>query len=72
MIWSIIPEELIFASQPEQEAARITDYQGRKVLLRQGRVDGLLSTEPLDFLDRRFQPGAALDIESGFSKDRSS
>ena len=62
MIWSIIPEELIFAAEPEQDRERIADLQGRKVRLRQGRVVGLLSTDPLDYLDRRFQPGAALDL----------
>lgn len=59
MIWSIIPEELIFAVEPQGEAGQSVDYQGRRLYLRQGRIEGLLSTEPLDYLDRRFRPGAA-------------
>ena len=58
MIWSIIPEELIFAAEPKVEAGRSVDYQGRRLYLRQGRIEGLLSTEPLDYLDDRFRPGA--------------
>ena len=61
MIWSIIPEELIFTAEPREDRGRIIDYQGRKVRLRQGRIDLLLSSDPLDFLDRRFFPGAAVD-----------
>ena len=57
MIWSIIPEELIFAAEPQHEAGRSVDYQGRRLYLRRGRIEGLLSTEPLDYLDRRFRPG---------------
>ena len=57
MIWSIIPEELIFAAGPQHEAGRSVVHQGRRLYLRQGRIEGLLSTEPLDYLDRRFRPG---------------
>ena len=58
MIWSIIPEELIFAAEPRREIGRSVDYQGRRLYLRRGRIEGLLSTEPPDYLDRRFRPGA--------------
>ena len=57
MIWRIIPEELIFAAEPQHEAGRSVVHQGRRLYLRQGRIEGLLSTEPLDYLDRRFRPG---------------
>ena len=58
MIWSIIPEELIFAAEPQHEAGRSVVHLGRRLYLRHGRIEGLLSTEPLDYLDRRFRPGA--------------
>ena len=61
MIWSIIPEELIFAAESSAERSRIVEYWGRKVRLRQGRIDRLLSSDPRDFLDRRFSPGTAVD-----------
>ena len=61
MIWSIIPEELVFAAGLSVDKSRIIDYRGRKVRLRQGRIDLLLSSDPRDFLDRRFCPGAAVD-----------
>lgn len=61
MIWSVIPTEVIFGENSAPEPLRSTDYLGRKVLLRQGRVDTLLSTDPADFLDQRFFPGALLN-----------
>ena len=69
MIWSIIPEELIFAAEPREDRGRIDDHQGRKVRLRQGRIDLMLSSEPRDFLDRRFFPGAAVDNSCKNSKN---
>lgn len=63
MIWSVIPEEVIF-SAPEKEPAaqtKVVDYLGRRVALRQGRVAALLSTDPADFLDQRFMPGALVN-----------
>ena len=69
MIWSIIPEELIFAAEPLVDKSRIIDYRGRKVRLRQGRMDLLLSSDPRDFLDRRFFPGAAVDNSCKNSKN---
>ena len=61
MIWSIIPEELIFAAEPREDRGWIDDHQGRKVRLWQGRIDLLLSSDPLEFLERRFFRGAAVD-----------
>ena len=64
MIWSIIPEELIFPAEPKREAGQTVDFQGRRLYLRQGRIEGLLSTDPLDYLDRRFRPGTVFAPES--------
>ena len=61
MIWSIIPEELIFAAEPEADRGRVVDHGGRRLLLRRGRVESLISTDPLDYLDRRFQPGTVFE-----------
>ena len=61
MIWSIIPEELIFAAEPKREAGQSVVFQGRRLYLRQGRIEGLLSTDPLDYLNiagKRRLPGA--------------
>lgn len=69
MIWSIIPEELIFSAEPRREIGQSVDYQGRRLYLRRGRIEGLLSTEPLDYLDRRFRPGAVFTPENG-GRDR--
>lgn len=69
MIWSIIPEELIFAAEPLENRGRIIDYQGRKVRLRQGRIDLLLSSDPRDFLNPRFLPGAAVYNSANSTKN---
>ena len=61
MIWSIIPEELIFAAEPEADRGRVVYHGGRKLQLRRGRVETLISSDPLDYLDRRFQPGAVFE-----------
>ena len=61
MIWSIIPEEFIFAgSEPELQAPGQRQYLGRQVLVSSGRIVGLLSTNPADYLDARLAPGAEL------------
>ncbi len=62
MIWSIIPEEIIFSgkSEPAEELMLVV-HSGRKMLLRQGRIETLLSTEPLDFLSAGYAPGQLLD-----------
>lgn len=69
MIWSIIPTELIFEGADQMKAPRSLNYQGKKILAREG-ADGkfslisLLSSDPADFLDSRFTPGSVVDIEN--------
>lgn len=62
MIWSIMPEELLFAAAEEEGSgeAQVADYLGRKVSLRGGRVEALLSSDPQDYLDQRLAPGAEI------------
>ena len=42
----------------ECDTALLIRYLNRQVMVRQGRVEALLSTNPADFLDERFLPGA--------------
>lgn len=58
MIWSIVPESMIFPAPAEEAAAQVATHCGRTVLVRAGRVVTLLSSNPEDFLDTRFMPGA--------------
>ena len=60
MIWSIIPEEFIFANTGDETTPTQRQYLGRQVLVSNGRIVGLLSTNPGDFLDSRFSPGSEL------------
>ena len=62
MIWSIIPESVIFSNCAENYDLRQVGYQGRQVLIRplasgQGEIVSLLSTDPADYLLPCFQPG---------------
>lgn len=61
MIWSVIPEEVVFKAGEKSSDLQLTEYLGRRVILRQGRVDSLLSTDPADFLDQRFMPGSLVN-----------
>ena len=61
MIWSIIPEEFLFAAEQAEAELTLTEYLGRRVCLRAGRVERLLSSDPADYLDPRFAPGALVD-----------
>lgn len=67
MIWSIIPESVIFSGAVPAEQLRQIDYCGRMVMVRMdaqqcARVVKLLSTDPADFLLPQLQPGAAIVI----------
>lgn len=67
MIWSIIPESVIFSGAADSEELYQVDYLGRKLLVRFGdnrsaQIVSLLSTDPADFLSPRFSPGAQIDI----------
>ena len=68
MIWSIIPEEVIFGEVLEETALRQGSYLGRQVMLRpcedgKGEIVSVMSTNPLDFLDSRLQPGTRVPME---------
>jgi len=68
MIWSIVPEEVIFATAEEEDTLTMNArYLGRQVMLRPcgeglGEIMALLSTDPADFLDERFQVGRRIPV----------
>lgn len=61
MIWSIIPEEFLFAVDDPEQGMELIDYCGRQICARSGRVERLFSTDPADYLDPRFAPGALVN-----------
>ena len=65
MIWSIIPEELIFAAEPRCGAEGSGERPRRRAHMSRSSGDGPLSTDPLDYLDRRFWPVTAVDAPDG-------
>ena len=71
MIWSIMPEEIIFGVQDDdiQPAGELkqVSYLGREVVVQpqkggKAMIVQLLSADPRDFLDVRFNPGGIVDI----------
>ncbi len=65
-LWTIVPEELIFADPDSQVSAyEEIDYYGQKVMAErlsstQLRVVRLLSTNPADYLSGDLQPGTVI------------
>lgn len=71
MIWSIIPEDLIFAALPEEKKEKerkMISYLGRQVMVEShqkgARIIGLVSSNPMDFTDARFSPGTIIEKTS--------
>jgi hypothetical protein len=66
MIWSIIPESVIFAQEADSISLKIIDYQGRKMVVRdqnqgQYEVISLMSTDPADYMNKGFAPGSLIN-----------
>ena len=67
MIWSVIPEDIIFAEQSDYEELRQVEYMGKLVTVRRlspgrGEIISLLSTDPSDFLVKSLHPGSVIDL----------
>ncbi|MBT9258545.1 MAG: YlzJ-like family protein [Clostridiales bacterium] len=64
MMWTILPP----VEGPAEVKLEVLEVAGRKVLCAPGeepgtfRIERLLSTDPMDFLDPRFQPGTWISI----------
>jgi len=67
VIWSVIPESIIFAAGAKADELRQINYRGRKVIVRQagsgrGEIVSLLSSDPADFLSPHLSPGSMIDM----------
>jgi len=68
VIWSIIPESVIFSEETESIEFRQVAYQGKQVMIRsypngKREIFSLLSTDPADFLTPSFFPGSLIDTQ---------
>lgn len=66
ILWTIMPEEIIFG--PREPARRmVVSYRSRRVVCEAApdgwRISALISTDPRDYLDARFQPGTLIASE---------
>lgn len=68
MLWTIMPEDIIMADSDKIKTAQEYSYRNRRILgypAADGKVCiiQILSTNPRDFLDPRFQPGSLVDCK---------
>ncbi len=66
LIWTIIPEDLVFAGIENVKSGREVMYCGRRLLVSpmpEGKmcIMRVISSNPRDFMDPRFQPGTVID-----------
>ena len=67
MLYTTVPWWVIFPNDRDNESERmLMTVDGRPCLVRRGadgrpRIERLLSTDPMDFLDARFFPETPLD-----------
>ena len=69
MIWSIIPEEIIFQDNSNEQTVKKINYLNRDVLVNyqkdgKGRIVSVLSTDPFDYLDQRIIPGTIINHDN--------
>ena len=67
MLWTVIPEDIVMANSDKINALQEVTYKNRKVLgypTGQGKlcVVRIISSNPRDFMDQRFQPGSIIDV----------
>ncbi len=65
MIWSIIPEEIVFSQPTDMMACREYDYQGCKLLIRpygdgRAQIQAIISSDPAHYM--HLQPGAIIRV----------
>jgi len=65
MIWSIIPEDMIFIDTHldyQKSKKELRNYLGRQVMVIKDetgeRIVSVLSSDPADFMDMRLRPGS--------------
>lgn len=69
MLYTIYPLELILADDDEKIEAPVTmEVEGVKLIVEaagsdQYKIVQLISSDPRDFLDERFQPGKAITMK---------
>jgi precorrin-4 methylase len=67
ILYTIIPQEAVFATDPEVYASQMMiDYEGVPLMVQKEeenyRVLRVMSSDPSHFLDNRFSPGMILGI----------
>jgi len=69
LIWSVVPQEIIFAGMEKLDSCRELNYRGRLLLVStkgespgEGRIVRLLSSDPADFMDGGFAPGKVIPL----------
>ena len=66
IIWSVMPEEAIFAPAEALSKKRVIAYLGRRVQIipqqkGQSKIVGIISSNPGDYLDSQIAPGTIIN-----------
>ena len=67
MLWSVIPEEIVFDKWDEAFTLEERTYQQRKVRVRVGQdgygsIEGIISSNPKDFMNKELRPGTKIRL----------
>ena len=65
ILWTVMPLELVFSEQEFVSPYEEVDYDGTKLMVErlsptEGQVVRILSSNPEDFLNPKYQPGTRL------------
>ncbi|MEG1500383.1 MAG: YlzJ-like family protein [Clostridiales bacterium] len=66
MIWSIMPEELIFQKPDQALSAKTVSYRGKQLVIvpqedGKARIKSIISSDPQDFLNTNLLPGTIIE-----------
>lgn len=68
MLWSVMPENIVFEGIEAKMDIREQDVNSRRCLVRTGNdgrcyIEGICSTEPKDYLDETLYPGRQIGVD---------
>ena len=67
MLWSVIPEEIVFDKWDEAFVLEERTYCHKRVKVRvgtdgYGSIEGIISSDPKDFLNKGLRPGTKIRL----------
>jgi hypothetical protein len=70
VLYTIYPPEVVMQSKEEEPGYLTLDIQGKTLVLRlvngQAQIERIISTDPRDYLDPKWQPGTKVNLSLPF------